>query len=105
MQCIVFCISFAYEGMIKPLKSNPTFEGALYFVEKLQKFLVLLNLKSQILLHKKSSPHDLQTMILGVTVCNESQNSLSRFMQPANFAFQKLKQFQFLFLFTSLYSV
>ena len=26
-------------------------------------------------------------------------------MHPANFAFQKLKQFQFLFLFTSLYSV
>ena len=38
-------------------------------------------------------------------VWNKSQNSLSRFMQPANFAFQKLKQFQLLFLFTSFYSV
>ena len=44
-------------------------------------------------------------MTLVLTVCETKVKTLSRFMQPANFAFQKLKQFQFLFLFTSLYSV
>ena len=44
-------------------------------------------------------------MTLVLTVCETKVKTLSRFMQPANFAFQKLKQFQFLFLFTFFDSV
>ena len=44
-------------------------------------------------------------MTLVLTVCETKVKTLSRFMQPANFAFQKLKQFQFLFLFTFFNSV
>jgi hypothetical protein len=72
---------------------------------KLQKFpVVLLDLKSQILIHKKAH-HVTLTMTLVLTVCEMKVKTLSRFMQPANFAFQKLKQFQFLFLFTFFNSV
>ena len=72
---------------------------------KLQKFpVVLLDLKSQILIHKKAH-HVTLTMTLVLTVCEMKVKTLSRFMQPANFAFQKLKQFHFLFLFTFFNSV